>query len=120
MGPIAVSRWGVPEGVSGAATGFFFLSKKGAVADVVGCKARGGTAVATFQMMSDFGAILGSLAVGQIAEHLSYAAAFSISGAVLLAAAVFWLFAPETKPRSAEHTPARPLGPEASGEAPCP
>ena len=106
--------------VTGAATGIFISPQQAAVADVVGSKARGGTAVATFQMMSDFGAILGSLAVGQIAEHLSYAAAFSISGAVLLAAAVFWLFAPETKPRSAEHTPARPLGPEASGEAPCP
>ena len=53
--------------VTGAATGMFISPQQAAVADIVGSKARGGTAVATFQMMSDFGAILGSLAVGYIA-----------------------------------------------------
>ena len=53
--------------VTGAATGMFISPQQAAVADIIGSKARGGTAVATFQMMSDFGAILGSLAVGQIA-----------------------------------------------------
>ena len=103
--------------VTGAATGIFISPQQAAVADIVGSKARGGTAVATFQMTSDFGAILGSLAVGQIAQHLPYGSAFAFSGAILLAAAVFWIFAPETRPRtSTEHTPARPLGPEASEE----
>jgi MFS family permease len=105
--------------VTGAATGIFISPQQAAVADIVGSKARGGTAVATFQMMSDFGAILGSLAVGQIAEHFSYAAAFAVSGGILLLAAVAWVFAPETRPRTgAEHTTARPLGPEAGGELP--
>jgi MFS family permease len=105
--------------ITGAATGIFISPQQAAVADIVGSKARGGTAVATFQMMSDFGAILGSLAVGQIAEHLSYGTAFTISGAILLSAAIFWIFAPETRPRpSSEHTPARPLGPDAGGEVP--
>lgn len=104
--------------VTGAATGIFIAPQQAAVADIVGSKARGGTAVATFQMTSDFGAILGSLAVGQIAQHMSYGAAFAISGGILLSAAVFWIFAPETRPRtSAEHTPARPLGPEPGEEA---
>lgn len=104
--------------ITGAATGIFISPQQAAVADIVGSKARGGTAVATFQMMSDFGAILGSLAVGQIAEHVSYGAAFAVSGAILLSAAVAWLFAPETR-HTAEtaHTTARPLGPEACGEA---
>ena len=53
--------------VTGAATGMFISPQQAAVADIIGSKSRGGTAVATFQMMSDFGAILGSLAVGQIA-----------------------------------------------------
>lgn len=102
--------------VTGAATGIFISPQQAAVADIVG-KARGGTAVATFQMMSDFGAILGSLAVGQIAQHFSYGAAFAVSGGVLLAAALAWAFAPETRPKPCvEHTPARPLGPEACGE----
>ena len=103
--------------VTGAATGIFISPQQAAVADVVGSKARGGTAVATFQMMSDGGAILGSLIVGQIAEHFSYGAAFAVSGGVLLVAAAFWAVAPETKPKDADHTPARPLGPEACGEA---
>ena len=105
--------------VTGAATGMFISPQQAAVADIVGSKARGGTAVATFQMMSDFGAILGSLAVGYIAQHLSFSMAFVISGVMLLAAAVGWVFAPETRPAlSTEHTPARPLGPEAAGELP--
>ena len=62
--------------VTGAATGMFISPQQAAVADIIGSKARGGTAVATFQMMSDFGAILGSLAVGQIAQHLSFGTAF--------------------------------------------
>lgn len=105
--------------VTGAATGIFIAPQQAAVADIVGSKARGGTAVATFQMTSDFGAILGSLAVGQIAQHLSYGAAFAFSGAILLSAAIFWIFAPETRPTpGAEHTEARPLGPDAGGEVP--
>ena len=105
--------------VTGAATGMFISPQQAAVADIIGSKARGGTAVATFQMMSDFGAILGSLAVGQIAEHLTYGTAFSISGAILAVGAVGWLLAPETRPpTSTAHTPARPLGPEAGGEVP--
>lgn len=105
--------------VTGAATGMFISPQQASVADVIGSKAHGGTAVATFQMMSDFGAILGSLAVGYIAQHLSYGAAFLISGVILVLAGIGWVFAPETRPPSStEHTPARPLGPEAGGELP--
>jgi ACDE family multidrug resistance protein len=105
--------------VTGAATGMFISPQQAAVADIIGSKSRGGTAVATFQMMSDFGAILGSLAVGQIAEHLTFGSAFVISGVILLVAAVGWIFAQETRPpASTEHTPGRPLGPEAGGEVP--
>ena len=58
--------------MAGAATGMFISPQQAAVADIIGNKARGGTAVATFQMMADLGSIVGSLAVGQIAEHLSF------------------------------------------------
>jgi MFS transporter, ACDE family, multidrug resistance protein len=105
--------------VTGAATGMFMSPQQAAVADIIGSKSRGGTAVATFQMMSDFGAILGSLAVGQIAEHLTFGSAFVISGAILLVASVGWIFAQETRPpTSTEHTSGRPFGPEAGGEVP--
>ena len=93
--------------------------QQAAVADIIGNKARGGTAVATFQMMADVGSVGGSLLVGLIAQYLSFSWAFVISGAILLVAAVGWIVAPETRGRpSAEHTPARALGPEAGGEVP--
>ena len=89
------------------------------MADIVGNKARGGTAVATFQMMADFGSIIGSLVVGLVAEHVSFGWAFVVSGCILLLAALVWTFAPETRGRPpVEHTPARALGPEAGGEVP--
>lgn len=105
--------------IAGAATGIFVSPQQAAVADVVGNKSRGGTAVATFQMMADVGSIGGSLLVGLIAQYLSFSWAFVISGAILLVAALGWVFAPETRGRPpAEHTPVRPLGPEAGGEVP--
>ena len=43
----------------------------------------------------------------------------AISGAILVLASVGWMFAPETRDTPPlEHTPARPLGPEAAGELP--
>jgi MFS family permease len=105
--------------VAGAASGMFTSPQQAAVADIIGTKARGGTAVATYQMMADFGAIVGSLAVGEIAQHLSFGTAFVLSGVILLVAAVGWVLAPETRAQpSSEPTPVRPLGPEAGGELP--
>ncbi|MDT5015231.1 MAG: hypothetical protein QOD39_1391 [Mycobacterium sp.] len=105
--------------VTGAATGIFIAPQQAAVADIVGNKARGGTAVATFQMMVDLGSIIGSMVVGQVAQRASFSAAFAVSGGILLLAAVGWIFAPETRGRPpAEPTPTRALGPEAGGEVP--
>lgn len=105
--------------IAGAATGIFVSPQQAAVADVVGNKSRGGPAVATFQMMADFGSIGGSLLVGLIAQYTSFGWAFLISGLILAVAAVGWIFAPETRPRtSREHTEVRPYGPEAGGEVP--
>ena len=105
--------------VTGAATGIFISPQQAAVADIIGSNARGGTAVATFQMMADLGSIVGSLVVGQVAEHTSFGWAFVVSGGVLLLAALGWMFAPETRGRPpAGPTPARALGPEAGGEVP--
>ncbi len=83
--------------VGGAASGVFASPQQAAIADILGSAARTGTAVATFQMMVDLGAIVGSMAVSQIAEHLSFGWGFAISGVVLLAAGVGWMFAPETR-----------------------
>ena len=104
--------------VSGVASGVYNSPQQASVADIIG-QARGGTAVSTFQMMSDFGSIVGSFGVGVIAQHLSFGWAFAVSGLMLLIAAVGWMFAPETRDQSPlEHTPVRALGPEAAGELP--
>lgn len=105
--------------VTGAATGIFIAPQQAAVADIIGSNARGGTAVATFQMMADVGSIVGSLVVGQVAERASFGWAFVVSGGVLLVAALGWTFAPETRGRPpAGPTPPRAIGPEAGGEVP--
>jgi len=82
--------------VAGAASGLYGSPQQAAVADIIG-RARGGQAVAAFQMMSDFGSIVGSLGVGMLAQQLSFEWAFAISGAILLLASVGWMFAPETR-----------------------
>jgi MFS family permease len=100
--------------VSGATTGIFMSPLQAAVADILGNQARAGSPVAAVQMMTDLGAIVGSTTVGQIAQHLSFSWAFAISGVILLAAAVGWMLAPET--RVAAQTTLADL--RASGAAP--
>ncbi len=99
--------------VTGVATGVFISPQQAAVADIIGNKARGGTAVATFQMMADLGAIVGSFASGEIAQHVSFTAAFVVGGVILVIGALGWLVAPETRvPGDEEETPICPLGHE--------
>ncbi|WP_445164592.1 MFS transporter [Mycobacterium sp. Dal123C01] len=86
--------------VSGATTGIFMSPLQAAVADILGSEARAGLPVAAVQMVTDLGAIVGSMAVGWVAEQLNYGWGFFISGIVLLIAAVGWVVAPETRPAS--------------------
>jgi MFS family permease len=81
----------------GASSGVFASPLQAAVADILGSAARTGTAVATFQMMVDLGAIVGAMAVGQMAQHFSYGWGFALSGVVMFAAGIGWIFAPETR-----------------------
>ena len=105
--------------VAGAAAGIFSSPQQAAVADMIGSNAGAGTALAAFQMMADLGSIVGSFTVGEMAQHVSFADAFVISGIILLAAALAWVSAPETRARPpAEPTPLRALGPGAGGEVP--
>jgi MFS transporter, ACDE family, multidrug resistance protein len=82
--------------VMGVAVGVFSSPQQAAVADILGSEARAGTALAMFQMMCELGAIVGSLVVGQIAEHLTFGWSFAISGTLLLMAAAVWALTPET------------------------
>ena len=88
----------VIAGVSGVTTGIYMSPLQASVADILGSEARAGTPVAAVQMMADLGAIIGSMTVGWVAEHLSFSWDFIISGVILLIAAVGWVFSPETRP----------------------
>lgn len=83
--------------VAGVTSGIFISPLQAAAADILGNEARAGSPVAAVQMMSDMGAIVGSLAVGQIAGHLTFGLGFTVSGIVLLIAAAGWARAPETR-----------------------
>jgi MFS family permease len=81
----------------GAVTGIYMSPMQAAVADILGSEARAGSPVAAVQMMSDLGAIVGSMTLGWVAERLNYGWGFTVSGVVLLIAAVGWVVAPETR-----------------------
>ena len=72
-------------------------------------------------MMADLGSIVGSLAVGQVAEHASFGWAFMVSGGILLAGgdrAGCSRRKPDGRPPVAHRRRSRALGPEAGGEVP--
>lgn len=93
--------------VAGMGAGVLNPAQQAAVADVVGADRAGGKVLATFQMASDSGAILGPIVVGLAVDRFGYTVGFALSGGLLLAAVVPWLFARET------HTHRRP---EPTGE----
>jgi MFS family permease len=62
---------------------------------------RGGTVVAVFQMAGDFGAVLGPVAAGWIADTSGYTASFALSAIVCAAPVLAVLAAPETLRRPA-------------------
>ncbi|MEV0946123.1 MFS transporter [Rhodococcus sp. NPDC049939] len=82
------------SGIAGVGSGVMSPAQQAAVADVVGSKSRGGPVLATFQMVSDVGGVVGPVGAGLLAQHLSYAAAFGVTGLTMLLAAVGWLLVP--------------------------
>lgn len=95
---------GVPEFliaalIAGAGTGLVTPAQGATVADVIGSRARGGPVLAVVQMTADIGSIFGPIVTGLLVDHLSYPAAFLLTGGVALLAAVVWLRTPEPLPR---------------------
>ena len=87
--------------VAGMGAGVLNPAQQAAVADVIGADRAGGKVLATFQMASDSGAILGPVVVGMIVDRFGYTTGFVVSGVLLLSAAVPWVFASEThRPRA--------------------
>ena len=67
---------------------------------------RGGIVVATFQMMSDVGAIAGPLAAGALVDALDFDWAFAAGSALCLIAVTFVILMPETLHRTRKSLPA--------------
>jgi MFS family permease len=72
-----------------------------AVTDVIaadGPDARGGTALAGFQMVGDAGAIIGPILAALIVEWAGYPAAFATTAAIAVISFAHWLGVPRTAP----------------------
>ncbi|MFI9509656.1 MFS transporter [Nocardia sp. NPDC052566] len=103
--------------VAGLGSGMFTPTQQAAVADIIGPKARGGPVLAGFQMSADLGTVIGPVAVGALAQQISYGLALAVTGALLAVAAVVWAVVPEPLHRRAavldipEDAAAEPPGP---------
>jgi MFS family permease len=95
--------------LAGVGEGLLNAPQQATVADVVGSDRRGGPALAGYQMAQDLGGIIGPLAAGALADHLSYEVAFGVTGLVVLAPLALWLRAPETLPARAQPTGPTPI-----------
>lgn len=103
VGSVAMAGIGMTENVplfivlsiiAGAGIGFMNPAQQAAVADVIGQEHNGGKVMATFQMATDFGAILGPVAAGLLADSFGFGWAFAITGLIGLAGAAAWMRVP--------------------------
>ncbi|MER6991669.1 MFS transporter [Saccharopolyspora hirsuta] len=94
--------------IAGMGAGILNPAQNAAVADIIGAKGKGGPVLASFQMSADFGAILGPLIAGVLADAISYQAAFAVTGFTAVLGLLAWAGAPETRP--AVEPAAQPVG----------
>ncbi len=110
LADVAANGWGTPAvaatimflvamAIQGAAGAFLGSAPSAVVGDIMGGR-RGGIVVATFQMMSDLGAILGPLLAGLIIDAADFDWAFGLGAALCLLAVGFVVRMPETLRRS--------------------
>ncbi|TYQ11202.1 UNVERIFIED_ORG: putative MFS family arabinose efflux permease [Gordonia westfalica J30] len=84
--------------LAGVGSGLFAPTHQAALADVLGNRQQGGSALAAFGMSSDLGAVTGPVIVGFVADRVGFGPAFVLTGVVASIALVTWLFARETAP----------------------
>lgn len=89
---------------AGIGTGLMGPAQQAAIADVVGQGRNGGKVLATFQMATDFGSIIGPIVAGLIADRSGYGWAFTISGALGIIGVMAWFPMKENR-LPAEATP---------------
>lgn len=88
----------VAMGVLGVGTAFLGSAPAAVVGDVMGGR-RGGIVIATFQMVSDLGAVVGPLLAGLLLDLLGFESAFAVGAAVSAVAVVLVVAMPETLKR---------------------
>lgn len=98
--------------IQGAASAFLGSAPAAVVGDIMGGR-RGGIVVATFQMVSDIGAVAGPLVAGFLVDALDFDWAFMASSALAAVAVIVVLAMPETL-RRAQSGYARPSEPRGS------
>lgn len=84
--------------IGGIGTGLMGPAQQAAIADVVGQGRNGGKVLATFQMATDFGSIIGPILAGLIADQVGFGWAFTVSGTLGLFGVLAWLFVKEKRP----------------------
>lgn len=83
--------------IAGLGSGLMGPAQQAAVADLIGNKRSGGKVLASFQMSSDLGSIIGPIAAGLLVDTLSYGLAFGMGTAITLLAILAWLPAKDTQ-----------------------
>lgn len=84
--------------IGGIGSGLMGPAQQAAIADVVGQGRNGGNVLATFQMSTDFGSIIGPILAGLIADQVGFGWAFTVSGTLGIFGVVAWLFVKEIRP----------------------
>jgi DHA1 family multidrug resistance protein-like MFS transporter len=90
--------------VYGVAAAFMGTAPAASVGDAAG--SAGGRPVAIFSMFSDFGAIVGPLVAGLLADSVSYPAAFLLGGLLFVATSLYALRMPGGLPADSATKPA--------------
>jgi MFS family permease len=105
--------------IQGVSAAFLGSAPAAVVGDIMGGR-RGGIVVATFQMMSDVGAVIGPLAAGLLIDTFDYDWAFGVGVLLAVLAALMVLRMPETlrppqpeQPQPEQPQPERPPTPPA-------
>ncbi|MFM9050054.1 MAG: MFS transporter [Actinomycetota bacterium] len=98
---LALTVFFLSMAVLGVATAFLGSAPSAVVGDVMGGR-QGGTVVAAYQMVSDFGAVVGPLIGGLLLDLYGFDWAFAFGAAISAIALVFVLFMPETLRKPAQ------------------
>lgn len=83
---------------AGIGSGLFAPTHQAALADLMGARRQGGSALAAYGMSSDLGAVSGPLVAGYVADRVGFGPAFVLTGVVAAGAFVMWCLATETAP----------------------